>query len=56
VVIGIVLFILSSMSALLLPTTLVPVQDTARSLLAIELPSGAQLSETQRITDNIAEN
>ena len=30
-----------------------PVQDTARSILAVELPSGSQLSETDSVTEGI---
>jgi hydrophobe/amphiphile efflux-1 (HAE1) family protein len=53
VAIGIVLFALSILSTRLLPSGFIPVQDTARSLLAIELPSGTQLSETANVTGAI---
>ena len=47
VVIGVVLFALSILSTKLLPSGFLPPQDAARSLLAIELPPGTQLSGTQ---------
>ncbi|WP_020176182.1 efflux RND transporter permease subunit [Methyloferula stellata] len=53
VLIGLVLFVLSILSTKLLPSNFLPAQDTARSLLAVELPAGAQLSDTQRVTENI---
>ena len=53
VMIGLILFVLSVLSTKLLPSNFLPAQDTARSLLAVELPAGAQLSDTQRVTDNI---
>jgi len=53
VLIGLVLFVLSILSTKLLPSNFLPPQDTARSLLAVELPSGAQLSDTQKTTDDI---
>jgi multidrug efflux pump subunit AcrB len=53
VFIGLVLFVLSILSTKLLPSNFLPAQDTARSLLAIELPSGAQLTDTQTVTDDI---
>src|SRR3954466_4738156 len=51
--IGIILFVLSIMSMGLLPSSYMPVQDTGRSLLAIELPSGSQLAETEQVTDEV---
>ena len=53
VAIGLVLFALSIMSTFLLPSGFIPAQDTARSVLALELPSGATLSDTQNVTDSI---
>src|SRR5215470_11594793 len=53
VVIGIGLFVLSILSLRLLPSGFLPAQDTGRSLLAIELPSGSQLSDTENITEQI---
>jgi multidrug efflux pump subunit AcrB len=54
VVIGLVLFSASVLSMRLLPSGFLPVQDTARSLLAIELASGAQLTDTEAVTERIA--
>jgi len=53
VVIGIALFVLSILSLRLLPSGFLPAQDTGRSLLAIELPSGSQLSDTENVTEQI---
>ena len=53
VVIGIGLFVLSILSLRLLPSGFLPAQDTGRSLLAIELPSGSQLSDTENVTEQI---
>jgi hydrophobe/amphiphile efflux-1 (HAE1) family protein len=53
VIIGIALFVLSILSLRLLPSGFLPVQDTGRSLLAIELPSGSQLSDTENVTEEI---
>jgi hydrophobe/amphiphile efflux-1 (HAE1) family protein len=50
---GIVLFAGSIWSMGLLPKGFLPAQDTARSLLAIELPPGSQLSDTERMTEDI---
>ena len=57
VLIGLVLFIGSILS---ITTNLVsrdfqPTQDSGRSHLAIELPAGTQLDDTQRATDRVAE-
>jgi multidrug efflux pump subunit AcrB len=54
VVIGLMLFAASILSMKLLPSGFLPAQDTARSLLAIELPSGSQLTDTEAITETIA--
>jgi multidrug efflux pump subunit AcrB len=54
VAIGIVLFVLSILSTKLLGTDFQPTQDAARSHLAIELPSGATLGETQNVADAIS--
>jgi hydrophobe/amphiphile efflux-1 (HAE1) family protein len=53
VIIGIALFVLSILSLRLLPSGFLPVQDTGRSLLAIELPSGSPLSDTENVTEEI---
>jgi hydrophobe/amphiphile efflux-1 (HAE1) family protein len=53
VVLGLALFVLSILSTNLLSSNFVPAQDTARSLLAVELPAGTQLLETQAVVDGI---
>jgi multidrug efflux pump subunit AcrB len=52
---GIGVFALSVLSITLLPQGFLPAQDTERSLLALELPPGAQLSYTEKITEDIVE-
>src|SRR6202007_3487736 len=37
----------------LLPQAYLPAQDTARSLLAMELPPGTQLAFTEKVTEEI---
>jgi multidrug efflux pump subunit AcrB len=51
--IGLILFAASIWSMELLPKGFLPAQDAARSLLAIELPPGSQLSDTERKTEDI---
>jgi multidrug efflux pump subunit AcrB len=53
VLIGLVLFTLSilSITTHVVSQDFQPSQDTGRSHLAIELPAGAQLEETRRVTD-----
>ncbi len=53
VLFGLVLFVLSVLGLELLPQGFLPQQDTARSLLAIELPPGTQLGTTQTVTEKI---
>ncbi|EJW09314.1 RND multidrug efflux transporter protein [Rhodovulum sp. PH10] len=53
VLIGLGLFAASVWSITLLPSGFLPPQDTARSVIAIELPPGTQLSETQAVTEKI---
>ena len=48
--VGLSLFGLSIWSTRLLPQGLLPAEDTGRSLLAIELPPGSQLGDTERVT------
>ncbi|VTZ27317.1 Acriflavin resistance protein [Methylocella tundrae] len=52
--IGLVLFALSILSTKLIGTDFQPTQDAGRSHLAIELPSGSDLSQTQAIADEVA--
>jgi hydrophobe/amphiphile efflux-1 (HAE1) family protein len=53
IVIGLVLFAASIWSTELLPKGFLPAQDSARSLLAIELPPGTLLADTEKVTENI---
>jgi multidrug efflux pump subunit AcrB len=54
VAIGFFLFFASLAGARFLSTGFLPVTDTARSMLGIELPPGSQLSDTEAVTDTIA--
>jgi multidrug efflux pump subunit AcrB len=53
VLIGIAIFAASIWSIKLLPQGFLPAQDTARSLLAVELPPGTQLAFTEQVTEDI---
>ncbi len=53
VLIGFGIFAASIWSIKLLPQGFLPAQDTARSLLAIELPPGTQLGFTEKVTEDI---
>jgi multidrug efflux pump subunit AcrB len=53
VCLGLILFAASIWSIGLLPKGFLPAQDTSRSLLAIELPPGSQLSDTEHTTEDI---
>ncbi len=53
VLIGLGIFAASIWSIGLLPQGFLPAQDTARSLLAMELPPGSQLSYTEKVTEDI---
>src|SRR5438046_3280568 len=50
---GLGIFALSVLSITLLPQGFLPAQDTNRSLLALELPPGTQLSFTEQTTEDI---
>jgi multidrug efflux pump subunit AcrB len=50
---GLAIFAASIWSIRLLPQGFLPAQDSARSLLAMELPPGAQLSFTEQVTEDI---
>src|SRR3954451_12811802 len=52
--IGLLLFVASLFATRFLPSGFMPAQDTSRSLLAIELPPGSQLSDTESVPDTIA--
>src|ERR1700678_179903 len=53
VLIGFGIFAVSIWSITLLPQGFLPAQDTARSLLAMELPPGSQLAFTEKVTEEI---
>src|SRR5271163_586007 len=53
VMIGFGVFAASISSITLLPQGFLPAQDTARSLLAMELPPGSQLAYTEKVTEQI---
>jgi multidrug efflux pump subunit AcrB len=53
VLIGFAIFAASIWSITLLPQGFLPAQDTARSLLAMELPPGSQLGYTEKVTEQI---
>ena len=53
ILVGLALFAASIWSIELLPKGFLPAQDSARSLLAIELPPGSQLTDTERATEGI---
>jgi hydrophobe/amphiphile efflux-1 (HAE1) family protein len=53
IVVGVGLFAASIWSVRLLPSGFLPEQDVSRSLLAIELPSGSQLADTDFVTEQI---
>ena len=53
VLIGFAIFAASIWSIHLLPQGFLPAQDTARSLLAVELPPGSQLAFTEKVTEEI---
>src|SRR6202035_2561675 len=53
ILIGFGIFAASIWSITLLPQGFLPAQDTARSLLAMELPPGSQLAYTEKVTEEI---
>jgi hydrophobe/amphiphile efflux-1 (HAE1) family protein len=53
VLIGFAIFAASIWSITLLPQGFLPAQDSARSLLAMELPPGSQLAYTEQVTEDI---
>ncbi|MES2030925.1 MAG: efflux RND transporter permease subunit, partial [Pseudomonadota bacterium] len=53
VLFGLAIFALSIWSIQLLPQGFLPAQDTARSLMAMELPPGSQLAYTEKVTEDI---
>jgi multidrug efflux pump subunit AcrB len=55
VAIGLLVFAATMAGAGLLPSGFLPPADTARSTLAIELPPGSQLADTQVVTNTISD-
>ena len=55
VAIGLVLFVLSILSTKLLATDFQPSQDAGRSHLAIELPAGSVLTDTENVTEAVVQ-
>src|SRR5689334_16679895 len=53
ILIGCGVFAASLWSITLLPQGFLPAQDTARSLMALELPPGTQLAYTEKVTEEI---
>ena len=53
VLIGLAFFAASIASIGLLSKGFLPAQDTSRSVMAVELPPGAQLSDTEKVTEDI---
>jgi hydrophobe/amphiphile efflux-1 (HAE1) family protein len=51
---GLAIFAASVGSFYLLPSGFLPADDTARTLLAVELPPGSRIDETKAVTDSIA--
>jgi multidrug efflux pump subunit AcrB len=54
VAIGVALFVLALAGGRLLPSGFLPATDSARSLLAVELPPGSQLVDTEAVTETIS--
>ncbi len=54
IAIGLAMFVLALAGTRLLPSGFLPAADTSRSLLAVELPPGSQLVDTEAVTDTIA--
>jgi hydrophobe/amphiphile efflux-1 (HAE1) family protein len=53
VALGFVIFVLSILSAFVLPQGFLPAEDNARILLAAELPPGSRLEDTKRMADEV---
>ncbi len=51
--VGIVLFILSAASTMLIPMEFIPKEDNGRSHVVIELPPGSRLEDTRAVTDAV---
>ncbi|WP_395827839.1 efflux RND transporter permease subunit [Elstera sp.] len=55
VVVGLGIFGLSIWSSTLLPSGLMPTEDTARAVLALEFPPGTRLAETEAAADRVTQ-
>jgi len=55
VALGLLIFTASIVSMQLLPSAFLPQEDNARIMLAVELPPGSKLSDTQRLTRQLTE-
>ncbi len=53
---GLLIFAGSIGSFYLLPSGFLPVEDVSRSILAVELPPGSRLVDTERLTDKVAQH
>ena len=51
---GLLIFAASAWSITLLPQSFLPAQDSSRSWLTLELPPGTQLTDTEKVTKEIA--
>ncbi|GJE18933.1 efflux RND transporter permease subunit [Methylobacterium marchantiae] len=54
-VLGLVCFAASIMSTGLLPAGFLPAEDAARTIFVVELPPGARLADTTRVTDALVD-
>lgn len=54
IIAGLAIFAGSIMATKLLPSGFLPAEDVARLLLSVELPPGAKIDDTMRVTDEIA--
>ncbi len=52
---GVMIFVASLMATRLLPSGFLPADDQGRALLAVELPPGSMLADTDRVTRSISD-
>ena len=53
VVLGLIMFVAAMASTRLLPSGFMPASDSSRSILALDLPPGSQLADTEALTETI---
>jgi multidrug efflux pump subunit AcrB len=53
VAVGLILFVAAMASTRLLPSGFMPASDSSRSILALDLPPGSQLADTEALTETI---